>query len=312
MANNGLTLSVTGLKEAQDELLKLPEKLRTRVWRGALNSGAKLIADRAKILVPFKTGATEDSIIVRPAIYRGSGDGLAVAVTAGVPPKRYKSLAPMTVRNGKAVHPYWALYLEYGFRRGKRSKQLQKAQKKAMQQSRARLKGANVANLFGLRSSRDIAAEKALANELISDSRPMVPARPFMRPAFDMEAQNMINEVAAYVRGNLDKLYARNERKARLAAAKARGQNAAADNLTKEQRAVIRGAERFIANQQRQAQTLKTKDFMRQSKAKAKASAAAARQESKNLERQIRARAKELRAQFRAEAGLKVRRPRAK
>lgn len=201
-----LTLRVTGLKEAQLALQQFPDNMKRKVYKGALNSGAEVIADDARNRVPtgkYSTGALRKSIVVRPARYRGGTEGMSVAVTAGRPPKKYRALVPTTTRNGEQIHPYWATFIEYGYKRGARSQKLKNAQALALKRRRDDAAGKNVANLFGLKSGRTRAAEKRMAEAFAADARKLVPARPFMRPALDTKAQACIDEVADYIKGNL-------------------------------------------------------------------------------------------------------------
>lgn len=53
-------MHVKGLRELQDALRGLPDKVATKHLRGAVLAGAKLIRDEAKAIAPVYTGKVED------------------------------------------------------------------------------------------------------------------------------------------------------------------------------------------------------------------------------------------------------------
>lgn len=64
-------LHVSGLFELDKLLKELPAKIEGNIMRGAMRAGAKVFADRAKELVPVKSGQLRDSIKVRTKSRRG-------------------------------------------------------------------------------------------------------------------------------------------------------------------------------------------------------------------------------------------------
>lgn len=64
-------LHVSGLVELDKLLKELPAKIEGRIMRGAMRAGAKVFADRAKQMVPVKSGQLRDSIKVSTRSRRG-------------------------------------------------------------------------------------------------------------------------------------------------------------------------------------------------------------------------------------------------
>lgn len=64
-------LHVSGLSELDKLLKELPAKVERNILRGAMRAGAKVFADRAKELVPVKSGQLRDSIKVSTRSRRG-------------------------------------------------------------------------------------------------------------------------------------------------------------------------------------------------------------------------------------------------
>ena len=77
MANE---LHVSGLVELDKLLKELPAKVERNILRGAMRAGAKVFADRAKELVPVKSGQLRDSIKVSTRSKRGR---VSATVSAG-------------------------------------------------------------------------------------------------------------------------------------------------------------------------------------------------------------------------------------
>lgn len=68
MANE---LHVSGLSELDKLLKELPARIEGNIMRGAMRAGAKVFADRAKQMVPVKSGQLRDSIKVSTRSKRG-------------------------------------------------------------------------------------------------------------------------------------------------------------------------------------------------------------------------------------------------
>ena len=64
-------LHVSGLSELDKLLKELPARIEGNIMRGAMRAGAKVFADRAKQMVPVKSGQLRDSIKVSTRSKRG-------------------------------------------------------------------------------------------------------------------------------------------------------------------------------------------------------------------------------------------------
>ncbi len=64
-------LHVSGLFELDKLLKELPAKVERNILRGAMRAGAKVFADRARELVPVRSGQLRDSIKVSTRSKRG-------------------------------------------------------------------------------------------------------------------------------------------------------------------------------------------------------------------------------------------------
>lgn len=73
-----VTAEVKGLKELNAALNQLTAKIRTRSLRNAARAGAVVIRDKAKGLVPVRSGALKKAIVVKRSASE-SKDGLEVA-----------------------------------------------------------------------------------------------------------------------------------------------------------------------------------------------------------------------------------------
>lgn len=73
-------LNVKGLAELNKLLKELPAKVEGNILRGAMRAGAKVFEDRAKQMVPVKSGQLRDSIKVSTRSKRGR---VSATVTAG-------------------------------------------------------------------------------------------------------------------------------------------------------------------------------------------------------------------------------------
>lgn len=60
-------MRITGAKEIEAILRKLPDKIGRRVLNAALRTGANVIAKEARLRVPVDNGDLRDSITVRQA-----------------------------------------------------------------------------------------------------------------------------------------------------------------------------------------------------------------------------------------------------
>jgi len=157
-----MNVSLSGFKQLERKLNELPKRIRRKVLSQSLRAGAKIIQAEAKARVPKDTGELRRSIKVRVGKVKNRGDVKIIVITGAGDFKGDQ---------------YYGAFVEYGYRRGKRS--------------------AGVASLQKAKSSTKDSGKKAAIQAKLdkADDRQMVPARPFMRPAFDTkknEAQRAI------------------------------------------------------------------------------------------------------------------------
>lgn len=90
-------VKITGGADLQKMLNELPAKIEGRILRGAVRAGAKVIEEKAKELVPVRTGKLKDSIKVSTRSRRGQ---ISATVRAG----DRKSYYAQWVEFGTAKH----------------------------------------------------------------------------------------------------------------------------------------------------------------------------------------------------------------
>lgn len=121
-------LEVQGLREINDTLTKLPQRMAKRVVRNAMNAGARIIRDRAKALAPVgKTGALKRNIVSKRGLRRYD-DGLEARLIIGVrhgkvrdAPTTYitktgkKKVRKLTAYDKRKQDPYYFRFQELGY-----------------------------------------------------------------------------------------------------------------------------------------------------------------------------------------------------
>lgn len=145
-------VTIKGGAELAKTLREFPVKLEAQVMQSALRGGAKLIADRARALVPVASGELRKSIRVRARKNKRTGYVNAYVAAGGR-------------RKGD---PFYAHMVEFG-----------------TGQHEIRPKGEG--SLFIAGVFRRVV------------EHPGARAKPFMRPAFDAEAQRAVDEVGKRV-----------------------------------------------------------------------------------------------------------------
>ena len=90
-----LEVNVAGLKELDEAMKQLSDKLQRNVLRAALRAGSKEIADEAKRLVPVKTGRLRDTIRVTSRVIKGVPTAKVVAGGASKGKRKGAFYAPM-------------------------------------------------------------------------------------------------------------------------------------------------------------------------------------------------------------------------
>lgn len=153
---------VHGLKELNAKLKALPDKLAVKVLKGALMEAAQPILHAARSKAPVDTGLLVSSIKVRSGVSIRRG---VVRATVGTSSGDYHG------------DEFYAAFIEYGHRQGKRTRWVKAKGKLGKLQA---------------------AVEKA------GDSRPFVPAQPFMRPAFDENKEKALRIFVEELRAGLD------------------------------------------------------------------------------------------------------------
>lgn len=176
------------------KMAALGPRVRSKVGRQALRAGAHVIRAEAQRRVPVDTGVLRKSIKVRSGRTRGRGE-LKMLITLGA-------------SNLYSGDQFYGAFVEFGHRRGKRGPGVQGLQRLLRGDNLSTAIDAakrGVANPLGSASGRRKAAKRLeyllkVKRGEISDSRKQVPARPFMRGAFDAkkdEASRVINETLA-------------------------------------------------------------------------------------------------------------------
>lgn len=136
-----------GAKELSRAMRGLPKTMQRKLLMQGLRAGAKIFQSAAKANVPVDSGALRRSIKVRVGKVRTKGDKSVVVITG-------KSMF-----EGKT---FYGAFVEYGHGLGKRSRGVALAQER-----------------------RSRSGQAGDGSAVAGDTRKRVPARPFMRPAFD-------------------------------------------------------------------------------------------------------------------------------
>jgi HK97 gp10 family phage protein len=169
---------VTTLKggpELMQFLSTLPDKLQRNVMRGAMRAGARVTANKAKELVPVKTGITRKDIKV-------SANAKGLVITSKVQVKGPGSFKAPWIEYGTGAH--WI-----------------------------RAEGAKVSVRTLNRAARLTAGKDRDKRALIinghfvgtSVHHPGAKPKPFMRPALDMTAGAAVAAIGEYVEARLTK-----------------------------------------------------------------------------------------------------------
>jgi HK97 gp10 family phage protein len=98
-----LEVNVAGLKQLDEAMKQLSDKLARNVLRAALRAGSKEIAEEAKRLVPVKTGRLRDTIRVTSRNIKGVPTAKVVAGGASKGKRKGAFYAPM-IEFGTSAH----------------------------------------------------------------------------------------------------------------------------------------------------------------------------------------------------------------
>lgn len=107
MANE---VRVEGLRELRANLLKLADRTQRNVLNRAVNAGARVIRDEAKMRAPVDTGRLEENIITAK---RRSPKGQSTYVVAvrGITPK---GNSDNTLKTDDPKNAYYSRFVEFG------------------------------------------------------------------------------------------------------------------------------------------------------------------------------------------------------
>lgn len=187
----------TGLKELRDTMLKLPKEIRGRPLRDALFSAAKIIRDEAVRLAPHATGRLAMNIVVAPMRKEellAIDEGVVVAV-------RQKG------KKGDAHNAFYWRFIEFGHRvrprRGAAGTEAYKSTGRGaygtggFQEARTTRRLNADLSRYGRSQGARLSATSAPAQ--------FIPARPFMRPAFESRKQEAVAVFAIKFKVALEK-----------------------------------------------------------------------------------------------------------
>lgn len=186
-------IELKGAKELADLLRNMDRKLAKKLFRKALREGAKVIQAAAQAKAPVDTGLTRSAIKVRAAKRQKRGRfGVAVQVGEG----DYRG------------ETFYASFLEYGHKMGKRSQGLgarsRRESRKLRSEARANKAIGKKGTLFRERQERYWASEGRRRALKEGGERKQVPPRPFMRPAFDESKEQAARKVIEALRAGIE------------------------------------------------------------------------------------------------------------
>lgn len=164
---------IQGLSDIHKYLQEFPVKLEKSIIRGGLRAGAKVIADKAKQLVPTQSGALKESIKV------------------GTRSKRGKVSAILSAGSEKAWYSHIIEFGSGSFYAGKGKKSKRKAYK------------------INARRQRSLSLNGQMVESVM---HPGVKPTPFLRPALDASQADAIKAAADYMRKRINKENLKNER----------------------------------------------------------------------------------------------------
>ena len=104
------TVKIRGLKELNNELKRFPVKIQKTAIRKGVRAGARLIQQKAKTLVPVKSGATRRAISVGANNSRGEPNIIRASVYVKTGGRRTRA------QKRKNEDPYWWYFQERGYR----------------------------------------------------------------------------------------------------------------------------------------------------------------------------------------------------
>lgn len=170
------TVNVQGLSELKERLQALPKNISRNVLRGSVAAGAAVIRDEARAQAPAYTGEVsaghpppgtlKRSIIIKQ-IREKSGPQLQ---TFYVAVRRGKKYGKQGKKGNLSQDAFYASWVEFGH-------------------------WVNTGKALGGGRLRDLKRQVAIAGGMSK----FVPARPFMRPAFESKKEAALQAIKAYL-----------------------------------------------------------------------------------------------------------------
>lgn len=182
------TIQTTGFADLEKMLLGLPDKLAKNVMFGAMRAGAVVIQKAAKDACPVSAEAhflgkkgTKGRELIQPGTLKKKGIRVRRL-------KRSQGATSVAVAAYVSNRYWYANFVEYGHRIGSR---------------------------WGSGVERAYYSERVLTKrgywqtkkkvQVVNDSRGHVPAKPFMRPAWDNNKEQALEAVRAYLAERIPK-----------------------------------------------------------------------------------------------------------
>ena len=168
--------NIDGLKELQASLQRLPENIAKNVLRGAVNAGAAVIRDEAKLKSPVMheaipshqpPGTLKRAIIVKQIPEKSGPTQQTFFVTV----RKGKKLQGQGKKGNKSQDAYYASWVEFGHWMNTTGKALSGGR------------------------NRDAKRTAAIA----AGHNKFVPAYPFMRPAYEAKKFDAVSAIKAYL-----------------------------------------------------------------------------------------------------------------
>jgi len=202
VADVTVSVALEGAAALREMLGRLDAKVAKQILRTAQREAAALVRDQAQKNSPVRTGKLRREIKVRVASRMRKGE-VGFVVTSG---------SGKTDFSGEA---YYGAFQEWGWRTGARKKTSKAVQNRIFRQlmrearaARAQGEGRGLAKRgteFRQRQEQFFRQEAVRrASNLPQQKRRQVPARPFMRPAFDAKVGEAVDLIARRIREGVD------------------------------------------------------------------------------------------------------------
>ena len=206
-------VKVEGLRELKAALNALPQNIATNVLRGAVNAGARVIRDEAKIKAPVVTGRLKRAIYTK--YIRELSDPWRAVYFVGVRRgKKYQNLKTKdrTMKDGtikagadRSMDAYYARFVEYGH--FSRPAGMHRMNRRATSYS-IHSKGDLLFNRLSQAKDRSATLERMVAAGVIR----WIPAKPFMRPAWDAKQDAALEALKGYMQKRIPAEVAKSRR----------------------------------------------------------------------------------------------------